>query len=110
MSEADDGQQVRRMMRAADRAALATLMPDGTPYVSLVLTAVDHDGALLLLLSGLAQHTRNLRGNGAASLLFDATGGGGTASLAGARVTLVGTAAPDSDSRLRARFLARHPG
>lgn len=104
------GRTVRRLLRSADRAALGTLMPDGTPYVSLVLTAIDHDGTPLLLLSGLAQHTRNLQAAAPVSLLFDATGGGGAASLAGTRVSLVGTAVRDDDPRWRARFLARHPG
>lgn len=113
MSESDgvaDDVAVRRLLRRADRATLATVMPDGTPYASLVLGAVDHDGAPLLLLSDLAQHTRNMAGQAAVSLLYDATGGGGVASLAGTRVTVLGTAAPSDDPRHRARFLARHPG
>ena len=42
-----------------NRAALATSL-NGAPYASLVLFAVDVDGSPLLLLSDLAQHSRNI--------------------------------------------------
>ena len=69
-------EQARAVMRAVDRAALATLArPDapeaGSPYASLVLVALDHDASPLLLVSQLADHTRNLQADGRVSLLFD---------------------------------------
>jgi len=50
----------RRLMRALDRASLATAAPEGWPYASLVLVAVDHDASPLLLLSDLAEHSKNI--------------------------------------------------
>jgi putative heme iron utilization protein len=101
-------------MRGLDRASLATVArgetPEaGAPYASLVLVAIDHDASALLLISQLADHTKNLRADGRVSLLFDGTQGLAEP-LAGARVTLQGIAAPSDDARVRARFLARHPG
>jgi len=94
-------------MRGADRAALATTLA-GWPYASLVLVALDADLSPLLLISELAEHTKNLRRETRASLLFDATFGLADP-LTGARVTVQGQAAPVRDDRLLQRFVARHP-
>ena len=104
------GASVRRLMRACDRAVLATALAGGTawPYASLVLTACDHGAAPLLLLSDLADHTRNLTGDDRASLLLDGTAGLDDP-LAGARASVLGRLAKTGDARLRARYLARHP-
>lgn len=84
--------------------------PDaGAPYTSLVLVASDHDSSPLLLISTLADHTKNLAANPAVSLLFDGTLGLDEP-LTGPRVTLQGSAAKTDDERLKARFVARHPG
>ena len=112
----------RRLMRACDRAALATAQrPDGTgsaeagdadtggwPYPSLVLVAFDHDGSPLLLLSTLADHTRNLLADGRVGLLFDGTGGLAQP-LTGARLSVLGRAVRSDDPTHRARYLRRHP-
>ncbi len=99
----------RRVMRRQDRATLATALADGAwPYASLVLVALDADAAPLLLLSDLAEHTRNLKREPRASLLFDATTGLADP-LTGARVTVLGEVAPTDDVRLAERYLARHP-
>jgi putative heme iron utilization protein len=96
-------------MRGRRIAALATRMADGGwPYASLVLTAADHDGAPILLLSRLAEHTRNLEAEPRASLLFEAVEGL-ESPLTGVRATVLGTAERSAEPRLRARFLARHP-
>jgi hypothetical protein len=97
----------RRLMQAQATAALGTLMTD-SPYVSLVLVAFDADGAPLLLLSRLAQHTRNLLADPRVSLLFDGTAGLDDP-LTGPRLTVLGSAAPCSDPRTLDRYLARHP-
>ncbi|HUB95602.1 MAG TPA: DUF2470 domain-containing protein [Stellaceae bacterium] len=105
------GTIARQVMRGADRATLATSLsgPDGAwPYASLVMVALDSDAAPLVLISELAEHTKNLRRNPRASLLFDATAGLADP-LTGARVTVLGEAAPVEDDRLRARYVARHP-
>ena len=97
-------------MRSADRGVLSTLSVRPTasawPYGSLVLVAADVDGAPLMLLSDLADHTRNLAGDSRASLLLDATSGLADP-LTGARATLIGRVT--RVERRLARFLARHP-
>lgn len=101
----------RRVMRGVDRAALATGQRDagGWPYPSLVLTALDVDGSPLLLISTLADHTRNLLEDPRCGLLFDGTAGLDEP-LTGPRVSVLGTAAKADDPRHRERFVARHPG
>ena len=116
VSTADDptdlekGAAARAVVRALDRAALATRMAgDGSPYASLVMTACDPAGTPLMMLSDLAEHTRNLKIRPEASLLFDATAGLDNA-LTGTRVTLQGSIRQEpSDSALTARYLAGHP-
>lgn len=104
------GATARRLIRACDRAVLATALADGTawPYGSLVLTACDHGAAPLLLLSDLADHTKSLQADDRASLLFDGTGGLDDP-LTGARASILGRLAKTDDPGHRARYLARHP-
>ena len=107
---AERGAAARRLIRRGGHAALATLLA-GRPYVSLVACACDTDASPLLLLSDLAQHTRNLVDDARVSLLFDATEGL-TDPLAGARLTVLGRAARCAEperARLSGRFAARHP-
>lgn len=104
----------RHLVRARDKAVLAVLareqVPEaGGPYASLVQVAFDHDGAPLLLISTLADHTKNLHADPRVSLLFDGTGGLAEP-LTGPRVSLQGIAAPTTDVRHAARYLARFPG
>src|SRR4051794_5643428 len=100
--------EARRLIRVRDHAALATSF-GGWPYVSLVATVCDVDASPLLLLSDLAQHTKNLTAEPLVSLLFEATAGHADP-LAGPRLTLLGRARRCGDARCMARFLARHPG
>jgi putative heme iron utilization protein len=104
---------VRELIRSRDRAVLATALPDANggapwPYASLVVVAVDHDLAPILLLSDLADHSRAIAADDRVSLLFDGTEGLDDP-LTGARVSLLGRAAPTDDERLKRRFLAHHP-
>ncbi len=96
-------------MRRARWGALATLM-DGSaaPYASLVTVAWDLDARPILLLSDLADHTRNLRADARVSLLVEAASGLANPQ-AGPRVTLVGRVARSGEERHARRFLARHP-
>lgn len=100
----------RRLIRSLDRAALATAQRDRAawPYPSLVLVACDLDATPILLLSQLAEHTRNLQSDNRVGLLFDGTVGL-TAPLAGGRVTVLGRATPTDRPDHRRRYLARHP-
>src|SRR4029077_6915026 len=93
--------------RSRTRAALATSL-GGAPYASLVLLAVDLDASPLLLLSDLAQHSRNIAFDPRVALLLDATEGHPDP-LTGPRLTLLGRALPTDDRRSLARFIAHHP-
>jgi putative heme iron utilization protein len=109
------GDVSRRLLRAADRAALATSLGGGEeaaaggwPYASLVLLACDHDAAPLLLVSDLAEHSKNIADDPRVGVLIDGTAGR-VDPLTGPRVTVLGTAEKTDDPRLKARFVARHP-
>ena len=99
--------QARAVIRATDRAALATSQ-GGWPFASLVMVALDHDVSPLLLISDLSEHAKNIKAERRVSLLFDGTLGLDEP-LTGPRVTVLGEAAPIEDPKLKARFLARHP-
>lgn len=99
---------VRRLLRSVDRAALGTLDATGAPYVSLVMLAVDHLAAPLLLLSDLADHTKNFGRDPRVSLLVDGTLGMASP-LAGARATLMGRIERAAGPHDLARYIARHP-
>jgi heme iron utilization protein len=82
----------------------------GTPYGSITPYALASDGAPLLLLSGLAAHTHNLRADPRAGL-FVGDRSAAADPQAGARISLVGRAAPltaNADDA-RTRYLARWP-
>jgi heme iron utilization protein len=102
------GTTVRRLMRNSDRASLATIAPEGSPYASLVLLALDLDASPLMLLSDLAEHSRNIARDSRVSLLIDGTAGLEDP-LTGSRASLTGTVASIEDERLMARFANRHP-
>lgn len=113
--EIDPGPFCRQIIREADRAALATIAVKGKggvggpwPYVSLVLTVCDGEGFPLLLISDLADHTRNIRADARVSLLYDATAGLDDP-LTGARVTLQGEAEEAEKGALMETYLQRHP-
>ncbi|MGE0734450.1 MAG: HugZ family protein [Alphaproteobacteria bacterium] len=109
MDQAEAAMRARQVLRAADRATLATSSVDGAwPYASLVMLACDHDATPILLLSTLAEHTKNLLADGRVSLLVDATAGLDEP-LTGARVTILGRCERTTEPRHRARYLARHP-
>lgn len=111
MSEADQelGPRVRRLMRASDRAALATgLAGDGWPYASLVLVSCDQAAAPLLLISDLAEHTQNITADPRASLLYDGTAGL-ESPLTGLRASVQGRLAKVADDALLARYVRHHP-
>ncbi|MBL8706305.1 MAG: HugZ family protein [Rhodospirillales bacterium] len=104
----------RRLVRSSDRATLATTRrpgdaQGGSPYAALVLIAVDHDASPILLISGLAEHTKDLALDDRAALLVDGTAGLDEP-LTGPRATLVGRVRRTDEPRHRTRFLARHPG
>jgi antitoxin (DNA-binding transcriptional repressor) of toxin-antitoxin stability system len=100
----------RRILRRARTGGLATLTAGGAPFASLVTVATDPRGAPTMLLSGLAAHTANLRGDPRASLLLEARTPGDPLQIG--RISVCGVVtrltAPDEDG-VRRRFLARQP-
>ena len=106
-SSGDPARIARALARRCTRAALATSL-NGAPYASLVLLAVDLDASPLLLLSELAQHSRNIAFDPRVSLLIDGTEGLADP-LTGPRLTLLGHAQQTEDPRGLARFVAHHP-
>lgn len=108
------GATSRRLIRTAGTATLATLSrePAGWPYASLALVATAQDGRPLLLLSDLADHSRNIEHDDRVSLLFDGTRGLADP-LTGARLSVQGRAfRHDNKDRAQSplrRYLTRHP-
>lgn len=99
----------RGLIRNSDRAVMSTIMAGGGwPYGSLVLTACDHSARPLLLISDLAEHSRNLAADARAALLFDGTAGLASP-LTGARVTVLGRLERCNAPDLAGRYVARHP-
>jgi putative heme iron utilization protein len=108
-SDNDPARISRGLLRSRDRAVLSTaLAGNGWPYGSLVMTACDHSAAPLLLISELAEHTKNVASDSRASLLFDDTGDLDNP-LTGARVTVLGRLEKCDDDSMAARYVARHP-
>jgi heme oxygenase (biliverdin-IX-beta and delta-forming) len=108
----DDPNLARRLVRDARTATLATLAtrPSGYPFGSLVAAACDDTGRPVLLLSSLAEHTKNLESSPRASLLY--ADHAAADPLATARVTVLGEClrVPDAEiEACRALYLARHP-
>jgi putative heme iron utilization protein len=99
--------QARKLLRAARSGCLATVAK-GQPFASLVTPACMPDGALLMLLSRLSEHTRHLLADPHCSLMVS-----GTAESANPqttpRVTVTGVAEVVDDPALKARYLAVHP-
>ena len=98
-----------RRARSASLGTVPTARRKGWPYVSLVSVACTADASPLLLISTLADHTRNLADDDRASLLFEEATGLASPQT-GPRVTLTGRLKPTGDEALARRFLARHPG
>jgi heme iron utilization protein len=87
--EPTDAERSRTLVAAVPTASLATLGEGGFPFGSLVSHAVDAAGRPLLLLSDLAEHTRNLAADPRASLMAVERGAGDPLALA--RVTVLGS-------------------
>ena len=106
--------QLKQLLRERSVAALGTLHA-GAPYVSMVPYAIAPDGSgLLIHVSRLASHTRDMRADARVSLLVMQELEGGTSALALPRASIQGRAlelaadAPDL-SAFRAAYLERFP-
>ena len=106
----DPGKLAKSLLRRSRQGALATLMVgSGDPYCSLVNLASHPGGSPILLISGLAVHTRNILADGRVSLMLDERAAGDP--LEGARIMLSGRAeqAGAETDLLRRRYLNAHP-
>lgn len=67
----DTALSARQLLRAHRYGALGTLSKkfDGHPYGSITPYLVDHDGSLLILISELAEHTKNIQHDPRVSLI-----------------------------------------
>src|SRR5260221_336470 len=83
---------------------------EGWPFASVAPFALSDRGEPLLLLSDLAEHTRNIRADPRASLMVQ-DGASLNDPQAGGRVTILGQVEPVLDADLRnarAAYVARH--
>ena len=103
----DRGFAARCLLRSASSATLAT-QGDGQPFASLVTHAVAPDGALLMWLSSMSQHTRQLLREPRCALMAQGAPVETNPQTA-PRVTVTGVAERIEDVELKARWLARHP-
>ena len=106
----DPAKLAKSLLRRSRQGALATLMAgSGDPYCSLVNLASHPDGSPILLISGLAVHTKNILADSRVSLMLDERAAGDP--LEGARIMLSGRAEQaDADKDLlRRRYLNAHP-
>jgi putative heme iron utilization protein len=104
-------ERARTLVEQLSTGALSTLArePAGHPYGSFVTFALDDGASPVLLISELAEHTRNLRGDGRASLMVAESVREDP--LANGRVTLLGTCrqVDAADAGARGAYLARFP-
>ena len=66
-----NAREARQMLRAHRYGVLSTLSKkfDGYPFGSIIPYLVDHDGSLLILISTLAEHTKNIAHDARVSLI-----------------------------------------
>lgn len=108
-------QDLRTLLQTQRVAALGTLDEEGLPFVSMVPYALEpQHGLLIIHVSGLAAHTRNLLAKAQVSLLVMQAEQAGEPVHALPRVTLLGRAVvPQRDSpnwrQARQSYLARFP-
>jgi hypothetical protein len=89
-------EEARTLVAATNVAALATLTADGDPWASLVTYGALDDGALVLCVSHLAEHGRNLARDPRASVVITQVDSPPDP-LAASRVTLLGRAERPAD-------------
>lgn len=100
----------RQMLRAHSYGALCTLSKkfNGHPFGSITPYLVDHDGSLLILISTLAEHTKNIQHDRRVSLITHNQNDLNIQSQG--RVTVVGEAQPVTDKQqIGVRYLRYFP-
>ena len=107
--------EARKFLRSTHSGLLSTLSTrfEGYPYGSVAPFVLDHDGQPLILISTLADHTKNIIDNRKVSLLvFDTPKSGAAEDLhVNGRLTLLGDAeqTDKTDPLLRQRYLRYLP-
>ena len=96
----------RKLLRAARVGTLATAA-GGQPFTALVTPATDAGGGVLLLLSDLSEHTRQLRADPRCAIMVCGVPEGANPQTA-PRLTMTGIAEL-ADPALKPLWLARHP-
>ena len=100
----------KQIIKDSNTGSLGTIGSDGNPFVSLVTFAATGPTSLVMLLSGLAKHTKNLTNHSDCSLMLVESGGESGDPLAGARLTTSGVVRRlENDAVARESFLAKHP-
>jgi len=102
--------EARRMLRAHRYGALCTLSKkfDGYPFGSITPYLVDHDGSLLILISTIAEHTKNIQHDSRVSLITHEQRDPHIQTQG--RVTVVGNAVPEPDrAQAGSRYLRIFP-
>jgi len=102
--------EARRLLRRQQHGVLSTLSKklNGYPFGSVTPFVLDHQARPVILISTLAEHTKNIEADPRVSLLAHDTS---TDIQANARVTVVGNCARMEDqTALRARYLRYFPG
>jgi putative heme iron utilization protein len=108
MAEAHLAIQAALLLRAARAGTLATTMADGQPFASLITPACAPDGAVLMLLSELSEHTRHLHADPRCCVMVSGPAETANAQTA-PRLSVTGHAEIATDPALKARWLAVHP-
>lgn len=102
--------EARQFLRSTRSGILSTHSAkfDGYPFGSVAPFVLDHDGQPVILISSIAEHTKNIIANPKVSLLAF---GGDDDLQANARLTLLGEATQinKEDAFLRARYLRYFP-
>ena len=101
------GRAVRLLLRGARAGVLAT-QSAGQPFAALVTPAIAPDLSILLLLSSLSEHTRQLQAEPRCALMVQGPAAAANPQTA-PRATLTGLAEMCDDAAGRARWLAIHP-
>lgn len=109
-SARDNAHEARQLLRAHRYGALSTLSKklDGHPFGSITPYLVDHDGSLLILISSLAEHTKNILNDPRVSLITHNQDDSHIQTQG--RVTVVGNASLETDrARAGKRYLRYFP-
>ncbi len=98
----------RQLLRAHRYGALSTLSKkfEGHPFGSITPYLVDHDGSLLILISALAEHTKNIRHDPRVSLITHNQEDSHIQTQG--RITLVGTASLEPKRELAGKRYLRY--